>query len=167
MSVVDESSRPTIVAQTGWTTDELSLAIDAAGLASTYDRVFLLPTSTAAARASAGPPQAQPGFNPPPAFTPPPQDDPDDDEVVRQHARFVTWRGTWSHIIDARACASADPLELPSAIWTPAWVMQRLDPERCNGVSGSEPQRRLLLRESLNEWLGKSSPAFPATTLGL
>ncbi len=89
------------------------------------------------------------------------------DEVVRQHARFVTWRGTWSHIIDARACASADPLELPSAIWTPAWVMQRLDPERCNGVSGSEPQRRLLLRESLNEWLGKSSPAFPATTLGL
>ncbi len=52
--------------------------------ASTYDRVFLLPTSTAAARASAGPPQAQPGFNPPPAFTPPPQDDPDDDEVVRQ-----------------------------------------------------------------------------------
>lgn len=33
---------PTIVAQTGWTTDELSLAIDAAGLASTYDRVSLL-----------------------------------------------------------------------------------------------------------------------------
>jgi lysophospholipase L1-like esterase len=33
---------PTIVAQTGWTTDELSLAIDAAALASTYDRVSLL-----------------------------------------------------------------------------------------------------------------------------
>ncbi len=89
------------------------------------------------------------------------------DDVVRRHARFVTWRGTWSHIIEARACAAADPLELPSAIWSPGWVMHRLDPERCNGYSGAEPERRLALRESLNEWLGKSSPAFPATTLGL
>lgn len=89
------------------------------------------------------------------------------DEVVRQHARFVTWRGTWSHIVEARACAAADPLELPSALWSPGWVMYRLDPERCNGVSGHEPERRLALRELLQEWLGKSSPAFPATTLGL
>lgn len=89
------------------------------------------------------------------------------DEVVRRHARFVAWRGTWSHIIEARACATADPLELPSAIWSPGWVMHRLDPERCNGYTGSEPERRLALRESLSEWLGKSSPAFPATTLGL
>jgi lysophospholipase L1-like esterase len=33
---------PHIVAQTGWTTDDLSLAIDAAAPASTYDRVSLL-----------------------------------------------------------------------------------------------------------------------------
>jgi len=89
------------------------------------------------------------------------------DEVVRRHARFVTWRQTWSHIVDARGCASADPLELPSAIWSPGWVMQRIDPERSNGVSGSEAERRVLLRETLQEWLAKSSPAFPATTLGL
>ena len=89
------------------------------------------------------------------------------DEVVRRHARFVSWRGTWSHIIEARACATADALELPSAIWSPGWVMHRLDPERCNGYSGTEPERRLALRESLSEWLGKSSPAFAATTLGL
>jgi hypothetical protein len=89
------------------------------------------------------------------------------DDVIRRHARFVTWRRTWTHIIDARGCPSADPLELPSAIWTPAWVMERRDLERCGGYSGSEPDRRLVLRERLNEWLGKSSPAFPATTLGL
>jgi len=88
-------------------------------------------------------------------------------EIVMRHARFVTWRQTWSHIIEARACASADPFELPSAIWSPGWVMQRLDPERCNGVCGSEPERRLLLRESLREWLSKSAPSFPSTTLGL
>lgn len=89
------------------------------------------------------------------------------DEVTRRHARFVMWRQRWSHIIEARACPSADPLELPSAIWSPGWVMQRLDPERCNGISGSEPERRLLLREGLQEWLAKSSVSFPASTLGL
>ena len=89
------------------------------------------------------------------------------DEMTLRHARFVTWRKTWSHIVDARACSSADPLELPSAIWSPGWVMQRLDPERSNGFCGVEPDRRVALREKLNEWLGRSSPSFPATTLGL
>ena len=89
------------------------------------------------------------------------------DTVIRNHARFVTWRRTWAHIIDARACPSADPLELPSAIWSPGWVMERRDIERCNGVSGAEPDRRLLLRENLQAWLQKSTPSFPAVTLGL
>ena len=89
------------------------------------------------------------------------------DDAARRHARFVSWRGTWGHIIEARACRFADPLELPSAIWSPGWVMQRLDPERCHGVCGSEPERRLALREALQEWLRQSSPSFPANTLGL
>ncbi|AEG93672.1 hypothetical protein [Ramlibacter tataouinensis] len=87
--------------------------------------------------------------------------------AIRLHARFVTWRRTWSHIIEARACPSADVLELPSAIWSPAWALQRLDPERCVGHSGAEAERRLALREALREWLQKSTPAFPASTLGL
>jgi hypothetical protein len=89
------------------------------------------------------------------------------DHVVREHARFVQWRTTWSHIVTASACASADPLDLPSAIWSPAWVLQRREPERSIGWCGSEPERRVALREQLDEWLLKSSPAFPATTLGL
>ena len=89
------------------------------------------------------------------------------DEVVRGHARFVQWRGRWAHIVTALGCASADPLELPSAVWSPGWVMERLDMKHCNGYCGSEPERRLLLRERLAEWLARSSPAFPATTLGL
>ena len=89
------------------------------------------------------------------------------DEVVRRHARFVRWRGTWDHIITCRR-SPADPLDIPSALWSPRWVMQRLDPERCAGVTGFEPDRRLLLRETLDEWLrGKSAPGFPASTLGL
>lgn len=89
------------------------------------------------------------------------------DDVVRRHARFVTWRGQWAHIIDARACRSADALEFPSAIWSPGWALRRLDGERSSGWCGPEPQRRLLLREDLQEWLRKSSPSFPAHTLGL
>ena len=89
------------------------------------------------------------------------------DELAVRHARFVSWRRSWSHIIEARACSSADPLEFPSALWSPGWVMQRLDPERCNGYAGAEPERRLFLRENLNEWTAKSSVAFAATTLGL
>lgn len=89
------------------------------------------------------------------------------DEMPRRHARFVQWRQTWSHVVEAWGCRSADPLELPSAVWSPSWVMHRLDPVRCVGVAGVEPDRRLQLRELLDQWLGQSAPAFPATTLGL
>lgn len=89
------------------------------------------------------------------------------DDVVRRHARFVTWRRTWMHIVEARACASADPLDLPSALWSPVWVLERRDRERSVGVCGAEPERRVLLRQALQEWLQKSSPSFPATTSGL
>jgi hypothetical protein len=89
------------------------------------------------------------------------------DQVRRQHARFVRWRGTWSHIVTPLACASADALEVPSAIWSPAWVLERRELERSIGYCGAEPERRVLLRESLAEWLRQATPSFPATTLGL
>lgn len=89
------------------------------------------------------------------------------DEVTSRHARFVTWRRTWAHIVDARACPSADPLEIPSAIWTPSWVMERRDVDNSRGYMGSEADRRLTLREKLNEWLSKSTPSFPSSTIGL
>lgn len=89
------------------------------------------------------------------------------DGVLRNQPRFVSWRKTWSHIIECRQCTSADPLDFPSALWSRGWVMQRLDLARSTGVSGPEPERRVALRELLNERLRSSSPGFPATTLGL
>jgi hypothetical protein len=63
---------------------------------------------------------------------------------------------------------AADPLDIPSVLWSPGWVLQRLDPERSVGVTGTEPERRVLVRETLNEWVrSKSAPGFAATTLGL
>ncbi len=89
------------------------------------------------------------------------------DSIVRLAPRFVTWRKTWSHIVDCRQCRHADPLDFPSAIWSPAWVMQRLDLARSTGVCGSEPERRVVLRELLDEKLRGSAPGFAAVTLGL
>lgn len=89
------------------------------------------------------------------------------DGVMRQHARFVTWRRQWDHIIECRSCSTADVLELPSAIVGDAWALRRLDPVRSAGVASDEAGWRQGLREDIDEWLRRSSPAFPATTLGL
>lgn len=89
------------------------------------------------------------------------------DTLIAHHHRFVAWRGRWSHIVEARAVPSADAQSFPSAIYSPNWVMQRLDLVHGTGICSAEPQRRLVLRELISEWHSKSSPAFPATTLGL
>ncbi|HEX7889495.1 MAG TPA: hypothetical protein VF522_09070 [Ramlibacter sp.] len=89
------------------------------------------------------------------------------DDVVRLHARFVQWRTAWSHIVTASACASADPLELPSALWSPAWTLERREHEHSIGYCGGEPERRVAVRELLDAWLQKATPAFAASTLGL
>lgn len=90
------------------------------------------------------------------------------DEIMRRHARFVRWRGTWDHIITCRRSPSADPLDFPSALWSPVWVLLRQDLVRCAGVTGREPERRVVLKEALTEWLQRrSTPGFPATMLGL
>jgi hypothetical protein len=88
-------------------------------------------------------------------------------EVTRRHARFVTWRRTWAHIVDCRANAAMSVDDTPSAFWSPTWVLQRLDSTRSTGVSGAEAARRVALKERLDECLKLSTPAFAATTLGL
>jgi hypothetical protein len=89
------------------------------------------------------------------------------DTLIARHHRFVTWRGRWSHIISARAVPSADEQEFPSALSSPLWALRRLDLTHSKGVASHQARRRVALREEINEWLGKSSPAFASTTLGL
>lgn len=88
--------------------------------------------------------------------------------VLRQtHPRFVQWRITWSHLVEAQACASASADELPSVLWSPGWTLQRLDAVRCTMVASRSAERRVALQEQLQQWWLKSTPAFPASTLGL
>lgn len=89
-------------------------------------------------------------------------------EMVRRHARFVRWRRTWDHLVTCRACPAQMASDLPSAVWSPGWVLERLNPVRCTGITSSEPERQVRLHQTLTEWLNsKSTPAFAATTLGL
>ena len=89
------------------------------------------------------------------------------DAMPRLHPRFVTWRVRWDHILECRVCRDIDDSEMPSALWSPAWALRRLDVERCTGVAGYEPRRRLLLQEELEERRRQSGPGFPASVLGL
>ena len=88
-------------------------------------------------------------------------------ELARRHARFVTWRRSWAHLVDCRGHAALSADDFPSALWSPVWVFQRLDLNRSIGVAGCEAARRLALKERLDECLRLSAPAFPATTLGI
>ena len=83
------------------------------------------------------------------------------------HPRLVQWRVTWSHLVQAHACASLVGTELPSAIWSPGWTMERLDVMRCTVVASVDARRRVALKERLDTCWDMGSPSFPATTLGL
>ena len=89
------------------------------------------------------------------------------DPIIRRHARFVAWRQTFSHLVECRVTGGGAADVLPSALWSPGWVFERLDVERCSGFAGSETIRRVALKERLQERLLKSAPGFAATTLGL
>jgi hypothetical protein len=89
------------------------------------------------------------------------------DGVVRNQARFVTFRQRWDHIIECRVCRQRDALDFPSVIWSPAWALRRLDLVRSTGVCSTAADRRMHIREELDALLAISSPGFPATTLGL
>ena len=89
------------------------------------------------------------------------------DEVQRYQSRFVSWRQTWGHLIECRQCRNADPLGFPSAIWSPGWMMQRHDTERSVFVCDTQANRRVALRQLLDECIRDSSPGFAASTLGL
>ena len=83
------------------------------------------------------------------------------------HPRLVQWRVTWSHIVEAHACRQVAGGELPSAIWSPQWTMERLDIDHCVMVASRSPDRRAALQERLHACWQQGSPSFAATTLGL
>ncbi|MGV8805970.1 MAG: hypothetical protein ACWA6Y_13545 [Polaromonas sp.] len=89
------------------------------------------------------------------------------DLLPRQHARFVVWRKTWSHLVQCRRPASGAGASVPSILWSPGWYVECLDLQRCTGVAGTDAVRRLTLKKLLDERFSTSAPAFPSSVLGL
>jgi hypothetical protein len=89
------------------------------------------------------------------------------DGLMRQHARFVTWRKTWSHIIDCRSSRAVEASAMPSCLLAPGWVLRRLDLAHCAGLSSVDAGTRNTQREQLTELMHQSGPSFPASVLGL
>lgn len=83
------------------------------------------------------------------------------------HPRFVQWRITWSHLVEARACSGVSADGLPSVLWSPVWTLQRLDMQRATLVADRSAERRVALQEQLQPWWQRGAPAFPASILGL
>lgn len=87
--------------------------------------------------------------------------------VRQQHPRFVQWRTTWAHLVQAQVWTGAAAGELPSAIWSPVWTLERLDTLRCVGVSSFDAARRVALHERLENVWHRGGPGFAPTVLGL
>lgn len=89
------------------------------------------------------------------------------ESVQRYHARFVDWRIRWGHLVECRVCKHISVDEFPSVLWSPQWFMRKLDLARSTGVASREAQRRVLLKQELDECRKQGAPGFAASTLGL
>lgn len=87
--------------------------------------------------------------------------------VQARQPRFVAWRRTWDHLIEARACPGMSVEDMPSGMWTPQWALNRLDPLHCVAVCGIEAALRTGVRQRFDEVWARSTPTFPASVLGL
>jgi len=88
-------------------------------------------------------------------------------KLRERHPRLVQWRTQWSHLVEAQVWTSAGEGEVPSALWTPAWCLERVDPARAVMVASDDPARLLALRERIESAWHRGRPGFPATVLGL
>lgn len=90
------------------------------------------------------------------------------DAVVRQHARWVAWRVTWSHVVDCRVNDELEEGQMPTLLLAPGLVGVRLvDPVHYRGRVTHDAADLLRWREDIDAVLQRSAPSFPATTLGL
>lgn len=83
-----------------------------------------------------------------------------------RHARFVQWRGLWAHRVQVRAW-SAGQDRLPSVLWTPEWVLRRVDTDRDQVVATTDPGQRTAVGERLQQLWQMARPALPLTVLGV
>lgn len=91
----------------------------------------------------------------------------DFDVVRRQHPRFVDWRQTWAHAIDARRPVD-DGLNLPTVVLADRLLALELtDPDNWVGVWRTTALDRQATIETVESLMRRTEAAFPVNVLGL
>ncbi len=86
----------------------------------------------------------------------------------RHHARWITWRKPWSHIVHCQAANEADLTQLPTQLLIPGKLVLRLvERQSFRGGISLALIDVAQAQDSLVAILQRSQSAFPATTLGL
>ncbi len=90
------------------------------------------------------------------------------DTLQRIHPRWVSWRQTWSHVVQCRQVADADLTSIPSMMLAPGLLSLRVhDPVHFRGrLSFTRPEEVRDVDE-LDAFLQRSNESFPVTNLGL
>ena len=90
------------------------------------------------------------------------------DRVLQRHDRFVGFRRQWGHRIECRTARTGGATEsVASLLWSPQWMIARLDRVRCTGWAGHDPVRGARALERFDEAWHQARPGFPVTVLGL
>lgn len=88
--------------------------------------------------------------------------------LQRRSPRFVAWRQTWSHAVDAFTPAPGDEADLPSLLLVErVCAVHRADPARNRGRIVEEASELRGWVDGIDAFLQRCDPAFPVTTLGL
>ncbi len=87
--------------------------------------------------------------------------------VVQQHARFVRWRTTWSHRVDARQAPRALEEGFPALACHSGWGAQRTATSPPVVLAFTDPARVQGLFAQWQALWERSGAGFAATTLGL
>jgi hypothetical protein len=89
------------------------------------------------------------------------------DDVAQRHPRFVQWRRTYDHLVQAAAPQNLPESDFPAMLLTPQAVVEVLDRSSWRARASTEPLDLERCRHQLDALLQRSVPAFSATTLGL
>lgn len=90
------------------------------------------------------------------------------DEIARRHARWVTWRRQFAHVVHCRTNNDLEAGQMPTILLAPGLLSVRLfDRVHYRGIASRETADAVQWREAIDAVLQRSAEAFPATTLGL
>ncbi len=95
------------------------------------------------------------------------------DGLYQRHPRFVQWRVTYDHCVEAREYEpQGGDIQSPLAALffeggDSCMSLRILDDLHWRGVVSDEPRDAVLLREWFDALAQRASPSFPASTLGL